>query len=121
MASDEAMESGYVSSELFGDIGAPFTDGIFSARDLRVGVWVELIVKGGWLRAQLTWVSPHRTLFMFVARGGSAQSMSRRTMKRLRMQGAIRVVSEGHLVDKALDAVAQAALRNESTEGASPQ
>ena len=67
-----------------------------------------------WLRAQLTWASPHRTLFMFVARGGSAHSMSRRTMERLRMQGAIRVVSEGHLVDKALDAVAQAALRKMS-------
>ena len=121
VANDEAMESGYVSSELFDEAGESFTDLTFSARDLRVGVWVELIVKGRWLRAQLTWVSPHRTLFMFVARGGSAHSMSRRTMKRLRMQGAIRVVSEGHLVDKALDAVAQAALRNESTEGASPQ
>ena len=119
-ANDEAMESGYLSSELVDEVSEPFTDGIFSARDLRVGVWVELIVKGHWLRAQLTWVSPHRTLFMFVARGGSAHSMSRRTMKRLRMQGAIRVVSEGHLVDKALDAVAQAALRNQSTEGESP-
>ena len=122
VANDEAMESGYVSSELVDEVSERFTDGTFSARDLRVGVWVELIVKGSWLRAQLTWVSPHRTLFMFmfVARGGSAHSMSRRTMKRLRMQGAIRVVSEGHLVDKALDAVVQAALRNESTEGESP-
>ena len=116
---DEALESGYLSDE--SDLSEELvTDRAFSARDLSIGVWVELIVKGSWLRAQLTWASPHRTLFMFVARGGSAHSMSRRTMERLRMQGSIRVVSEGHLVDKALDAVAQAALRNERAEGASP-
>lgn len=112
VANDEALESGYLGDERY-PTDEPVTEHAFSPRDLRIGVWVELIVKGEWIRAQLTWVSPHRTLFMFVARGGTAHSMSRRTMKRLRMQGAIRVVSEGHLVDKALDAVAQAALRNE--------
>jgi hypothetical protein len=116
MATSEALESGYLAED-----ADPADDSstyrVFSARDLSIGVWVELIVEGRWLRAQLTWASPHRTLFMFVARGGTAHSMSRRTMARLRMQGAIRVVSEGHLVDKALDAVAQAALRNDSEEG----
>lgn len=119
MATNEALESGYLTE------GTDQPDGqsahrVFSARDLNIGVWVELIVEGQWLRAQLTWASPHRTLFMFVARGGSAHSMSRRTMERLRMQGAIRVVSEGHLVDQALDAVAQAALRNNGGEGRNP-
>jgi hypothetical protein len=113
VANGDAQQSGYLDSEL-DQAEESFVNRAFTARDLRVGVWVELVVEGQWLRAQLTWASPHRTLFMFVARGGSAHSMSRRTMKRLRMQGAIRVVSEGHLVDKALDAVAQAALRNDS-------
>jgi hypothetical protein len=119
VANGEAQESGYLS----GDVDQPEEPAVrrvFSARDLSIGVWVELIVEGQWLRAQLTWASPHRTLFMFVARGGTAHSMSRRTMERLRMQGAIRVVSEGHLVDKALDSVAQAALRNDGGEGRNP-
>lgn len=120
VANGEVRESGYLGSEL-DQMEQSLNPRAFSARDLRVGVWVELIVKGHWLRAQLTWASPHRTLFMFVARGGSAHSMSRRTMERLRMQGAIRVVSEGHLVDKALDAVAHAALRNDGGKSRNPQ
>jgi hypothetical protein len=119
VATSEALESGYLNGDI--DQADDLTaHRVFSARDLNIGVWVELIVEGQWLRAQLTWASPHRTLFMFVARGGSAHSMSRRTMERLRMQGAIRVVSEGHLVDKALDAVAQAALRNDGKDGKNP-
>lgn len=45
-----------------------------------IGSWVELMLEGVWVRAQLTWASPMRTLFMFVSRGGKAHSMSKRTM-----------------------------------------
>ena len=85
----------------------------WSAGDLNPGVWVELRVKGVWLRAQLTWASPHRTLFMFVSHGGLAHALSRRTMERLRMKGSIRLVADGHVIDNALDAVAQTALQND--------
>ncbi len=77
-----------------------------------IGSWVEMMLEGQWARMQLKWTSPHRTLFMFVAHGGKAHSMSQRSMDKLRVQGMIRVVSDGHLVEKALDAVAQTALRN---------
>ncbi|MBS7806940.1 DUF1631 family protein [Variovorax sp. PCZ-1] len=77
-----------------------------------IGSWVELMLDGAWVRAQLTWASPMRTLFMFVSRGGKAHSMSKRTMDKLCSQGLIRLVSDGRMVDKALDAVAQTALRN---------
>jgi hypothetical protein len=77
-----------------------------------IGSWVELTLDGAWVRAQLTWASPMRTLFMFVSRGGKAHSMSKRTMDKLCSQGLIRMVSDGQLVDKAFDAVAQTALRN---------
>jgi hypothetical protein len=77
-----------------------------------IGSWVELMLEGVWIRAQLTWASPMRSLFMFVSRGGKAHSMSKRTMDKLCSQGMIRLVSDGHLVDKALDAVAQTALKN---------
>ena len=81
--------------------------------ELRAGAWVDLIVDGQWLRAQLTWVSPHRTLFMFVSSGGLAHSMSRRVLERLHLHGRVRFVSDGHLVDRALDAVARIALEND--------
>ena len=110
LAGDEAQESVYLAEDAQPDeaVQRPW-----SAGDLETGVWVELVVQGVWLRAQLTWASPHRTLFMFVSRGGLAHSMSRRTMERLRRQGSIRFVSDGHVVDNALDAVAQAALEND--------
>ena len=85
----------------------------WSVSDLEIGAWVQLSLKGEWVRAQLTWASPHRTLFMFVSGKGEAHSMSRRTMERLRSSGLMRVVSEGPVVDNALDAVAQTALRND--------
>jgi Protein of unknown function (DUF1631) len=84
-----------------------------------IGSWVELMLDGGWVRAQLTWASPMRSLFMFVSRGGKAHSMSKRTMDKLCSQGLIRMISDGRLVDKALDAVAQTALRNSVDENRS--
>ncbi|MBC5784312.1 DUF1631 family protein [Ramlibacter sp. USB13] len=80
--------------------------------DLRVGTWVEIQIKGDWVRAQLTWCSPHATLFMFTAVGGTAHSMSRRTLDRLRASDHVRVVADRPVVDEALDQVAQAALKN---------
>ena len=80
--------------------------------DLRIGAWVEIRVKGEWVRVQLTWCSPHATLFMFTSIGGAAHSMSRRTMDKLRTGGQLRVVADRPVVDEALDQVAQAALKN---------
>ena len=116
----EANESGYVGAE--GSDGLDFSvDSVmpddaepspWSVADLAIGSWVELRLDGIWVRAQLTWASPHLTLFMFVSGRGLAHSMSRRTMDRRRAQGLIRVVSNGDVVGSALDAVAQTALRN---------
>lgn len=112
VADDEALESGYGATDAQ---DRPDADGQrpWSAVELNPGAWVELIVDDVWLRAQLTWASPHRTLFMFISRGGVAHSMSRRTMERLRMSGRVRLISDGHVLDNALDAVAQTALQNE--------
>lgn len=81
-------------------------------QEMRVGTWVEILVKGEWVRAQLTWCSPHATLFMFTSVGGTAHSMSRRTLDRLRASDSLRVVADRPVVDEALDQVAQAALKN---------
>ena len=110
-ADDDALESDYLASET--GLTADSEIQPWSVVNIDTGMWVELMVEDLWRRAQLTWASPHRTLFMFVSRGGEAHSMSRRTMERLRMQGRIRLVSDGHMVEHALDGVAVAALRND--------
>lgn len=119
VAEDEASEAGYLPED---DVVPPSPVEVlahdWSVADLTVGAWVELMLNEAWVRAQLTWTSPHRTLFMFTSVKGLAHSMTRRTMDRLRNRGLIRVVSDGHVVDHALDAVAQAALRNEQAQGA---
>jgi hypothetical protein len=86
--------------------------GTIVPEDLRIGAWVEIRIKGEWVRAQLTWCSPHATLFMFTSIGGAAHSMSRRTMDKLRTGGQLRVVADRPVVDEALDQVARAALKN---------
>lgn len=118
VAGNEAQESGYLGADsvmpadaamaAHADEHAPV-----GAAGLVIGTWVELMGGDGqWLRVQLTWATPHGTLFMFTSPAGTAHSMSRRTLERLRAQGQIRVVAGRHVVDEALDLVARAALRN---------
>lgn len=88
--------------------------------DLGTGAWVDLKVQGEWVRAQLTWTSPRGGLYMFISSKGLAHSMTRRTLDRLLGQDALRIVSTGGVVDSALDAVAQQALRNTQDQPPSP-
>jgi hypothetical protein len=117
--SREATESGYVPDEALSaeraaspEAAAEEPAGPARAAEMRTGTWVELMAGKDWVRAQLTWASPHATLFMFTSLAGSAHSMSRRTLDRLRAQGLIKVVAERNVVDEALDQVAKAALKN---------
>ena len=80
--------------------------------NLSVGAWVELMVKGEWVRSQLSWSSPHGTLFLFTSAYGSTQSMSRRSRDKLIDSGAMRVVSDAPVVQVALDGVVQTAMLN---------
>lgn len=119
MSEAEAQDSGYLEEVHAVDPGmAPPADAMpepqqWSAQTLHTGAWVDLAMGGEWVRAQLTWASPHRTLFMFISGNGLAHSMSRRTMERLRTQALIRLVSDGKVLDQALDAVAQTAISNQ--------
>jgi hypothetical protein len=81
-------------------------------QEMKTGTWVELNVKGEWVRAQLTWASPAGTLFMFTSQAGTAHSMSKRTLDKLRAQDHIKIVAERNVVDEALDQVAKQALKN---------
>jgi hypothetical protein len=109
VAGSEAQEAGYVGL----DSGPmPLEPLGLSTTNLLPGAWVDVLIQGEWVRAQLTWASPHGTLFMFISAKGLAHSMTRRTLERLRSSDVLRVVSRGEVVEGALDAVAEQALRN---------
>ena len=79
---------------------------------LPVGAWVEMQVNGAWVRTQLSWASPHGSLFLFTSAYGSTQSMTRRSRDKLLAAGTMRVVAGQPVVDGALDAVVQTAMLN---------
>jgi hypothetical protein len=120
LVNGEAVDSGYLAEDSYlpdevpqlPDEAAEALPEPVGAAEIRTGTWVELMVNGQWLRVQLTWSSPHATLFMFTSLAGTAHSMSRRTLERLRGQGLMKVVADRNVVDDALDQVAKAALRN---------
>lgn len=79
---------------------------------LVVGTWVNLLVGGKWERTQLSWIGSHGNLFLFTSASGRTQSMTLRLIERLVQQGAMHLLTQHPVVDGALDAVAQVAMRN---------
>ncbi|MEW6467056.1 DUF1631 family protein [Tibeticola sp.] len=120
LAASETSEAGYLDVDAVMPIDPTQPEATWEEREaaesasdaISEGAWVELMLDGQWTRLKLTWSSPHRTLFMFTSSRGRAHSMSRRSMARLMANGMIRIVSAGLVLDGALDAVAQQALRN---------
>jgi hypothetical protein len=82
------------------------------AGQLQVGVWVELWSADRWVQVQLTWASPKGTLFLFTGVHGSTHSMTRRLLDRMFQDKQIRSLTQTSVVDQALDAVANVAMRN---------
>lgn len=82
------------------------------ASSLAVGSWFDLAQDEQTLRVQLTWASPHGTLFLFGTASGRSLSMTRRGVDRLIETQKLRVVADHSVVDEALDAVAEQALKN---------
>lgn len=116
MADSEAQHAGYVTADSGPMPLEPLAPLELSSTELLPGAWVDLLIEGEWVRAQLTWASPHGTLFMFLSAKGLAHSMTRRTLERLRNTDVLRVVSRSDVVAGALDAVAAQALHNAGAE-----
>ena len=115
LAPEEAKESGFMEAADAFPAEKPRTAVPAAAAgqpELALGSWVELLNDGQWARTQLTWASPHGTLFLFTSASGSTQSMTKRLLDKLLAEGGIRVVAMQPVVDGALDAVAQTAMRN---------
>lgn len=91
---------------------APGRDTQAELATLELGCWVELMANDQWVRTQLTWASPHGTLFLFTSAAGAPQSMTRRSRDKLVAAGHLRVISGQPVVDGALNGVAQLAMRN---------
>ena len=89
-----------------------------STQAMQPGMWVELLANDQWFRAQLNWISPHNTLFMFTSTGGRSHSMTARMLEQLTSQGRFKVISQQGVLDGAFDSVAQTAIRN-SVKGSS--
>ncbi|PZO12560.1 MAG: hypothetical protein DCF26_18790 [Burkholderiales bacterium] len=86
--------------------------------DLSVGTWVDMWQEGQAVRCQITWASPHGTLFLFSGANGRSLSMTRRGLDRLIEQDKLRVVADHGVVNEALDKVTrQAWLNSIKTEG----
>ena len=121
MAAGEVAESGYMDAAALRGASFERADGkpqgadrrLWQVDSLTTGAWVDLMVEHEWVRAQLTWSSPQRTLFLFISGKGGTHSMSRNTLDKLKDAGRMRLVTDGRVMDRALDAVAQAALDNE--------
>jgi hypothetical protein len=83
------------------------------APSLPMGAWIELEgANGGWIRMQLTWASPHGTMYMFTGANGQTSSMTRRSFDNLWFKQRVRLVAERSVVDDALDTVMDAAVLN---------
>ncbi|WP_196869093.1 DUF1631 family protein [Polaromonas sp. CG_9.11] len=80
--------------------------------ELDLGDWIDLLVDMQWLRAELTWVSPLGTLFMFTSQGGRKHSMTSRVLRNLLMLDLVKIVSQQGVVEGALDSVARTAMQN---------
>ncbi len=77
-----------------------------------LGSWVEFLSHNHWVRAQLTWASPHGTLFMFTGAAGNPTSMTRRALDKMQAKQTLRIISQDSVLVGALNAVAQTAMRN---------
>ncbi|MDP2032857.1 MAG: DUF1631 family protein [Polaromonas sp.] len=120
LAPAEVRQSGFLDVDIStgADHAAPpaqppaDADGPDLVAQLTLGTWVELLREGTVLRAQLTWASPHHTLFMFSSAGGRTHSMTRRALLRLQQLGALKAVAASSMVEQAFDKAARAAMRD---------
>ncbi|MFN4361880.1 MAG: DUF1631 family protein [Hylemonella sp.] len=104
---DRASETEPAPLELTGA-----SEGLLQLDHLQPGSWIELQVSGQWVRLQLVWLSDNASLCLFSSSNGANHSMTRRMFDRLVAQDQLRLVSQGAVVDRAFDAVAELAMRN---------
>lgn len=111
LAPTEALASGFIDLDTASRPAAVREPREARADVLALGVWVALQAEDGWTRTRLVWFSPNGTLLLFSDALGYMQSLTRRACDQMFAQGQLRIISTDPVED-ALDAVAQAAMRN---------
>ena len=109
---DVTEPAAQLSAKVTGGMVAMSMDASMDASVLRQGEWVNMLRGGSATRAQLIWVSPEQTMYMFTTSTGRNQSMSRGTLDRLIKQGHVQLLVPTNVMDNALNAVTQTALLN---------
>jgi hypothetical protein len=71
--------------------------------ELRLGAWVEMIEDDQWVRAQLTWISLYKTLFVFTSEGGRTHSLNEPLLQYYLLQGMVKVISQEGVLAGALN------------------
>lgn len=119
VAPSEARESGYMELSQSPEsvnppdsVPAPVSVSPAALPALAIGMWANLQVAGQWERAQLSWIGSQGNLFLFTSASGRTQSMTLRLLERMFHQDTLQLLTEPSVVDGALNAVAQAAMRN---------
>lgn len=114
LAPAEARNSGFMGDLVSSDSDAPEAAQPAPTQEVKLpqGAWVEMLVDAQWLRAQLTWVSPLNTLYMFTSEGGRKHSMTARVLHHLLKLEFVKVVSDQGVLERALDRVTRTAMRN---------
>ena len=73
---------------------------LLGGNELKLGAWVELMEDERWLSAQLTWISLHKTLFMFTSAGNRIHSMTEPLLEYYFLQGQVKIIChEGVLAE----------------------
>ena len=75
---------------------------VTDSAELRLGAWVEMIEDDQWIRAQLTWISLYKTLFVFTSEGGRTHSLSEPLLQYYLLQGLFKVISQEGVLAGAL-------------------
>ncbi|MEO8014316.1 MAG: DUF1631 family protein [Polaromonas sp.] len=110
---DDSTQLWSASSLLEPEGSGPATQAELNGKiELALGDWIDLLVDMQWMRAELTWVSPLGTLFMFTSQGGRKHSMTSRVLRNLLTLNLVKVVSQQGVVEGALDSVARTAMQN---------
>ena len=106
---EPAAPEDMLAEPFVGSTMAPLGNGV------ALGSWFDLKADGQTTRVQLSWATPHGTLFMFTGPGGRTHSMTRRTLDLMLVDGSLKSVTSQAVVDSALDAVALLAMKNSMT------
>ena len=85
--------------------------------ELHLGAWIELSENDHWVRAQLTWMSKYKTLFIFTSADGRTHSLAGPLLEFLLLQGQVKVISQEGVLEGALESITRRAMRNAARAG----